>query len=241
MAIWDETIPDIQYGTYPSERLEILKPRWPRRGALPVAIVFHGGGWEVGSRNDMRERVCRRYLEQGFLVVNADFRPGLRDASEDAERVVPWSLKNIPAYGGDLHRVVLTGESSGGHLALLAAFRSRPPVAAVVNFYGVSDLSRMADVAAIQRFAQGDLTTISDLSPLRYIRPGGPSVISIHGTEDDKVPLEQTEILTQHVRSAGGVAEQVLIEHGRHGFSERQLNAAYRAIFEFLRSREVIR
>jgi len=241
MAIWSETIPEIQYGTYPSNRLEILKPRWPRSGTLPAVIVFHGGGWEFGSREEMRERVCRRYLERGFVVVNADYRPGLRAASEDAETVVAWSLKNIPAYGGDVGRVVLTGESAGAHLALLTAFQSHLRVAAVVNFYGVCDLSRMPNTPAMQRATQGDLTTILRLSPLHYVRPSGPPVISIHGTEDELVPLEQTEILTRQVRSAGVVAEQVLIEHGRHGLSERQLNTAYRAVFEFLHGRGIIR
>jgi acetyl esterase/lipase len=221
--------------------LEIFRPRWLRHGPRPVVVVFHGGGWELGSRAEMRERVCRRYLAHGFLVVNVDYRVGLKEASEDADRVLAWCFEASPRYGGDTSRIVVTGESAGAHLALLAAFRSPRHIAAVVNFYGVTDLSRMADLAAVRSAAAGEPPgeVFRRFSPINYAG-GFVPVISIHGTDDRNVPIEQTELLTQKMRAAGVVAEQVVIDHARHGFSERQSSTAYRAVFDFLRRQQVI-
>jgi acetyl esterase/lipase len=54
-----------------------MTPRRADPGRLPAVVIFHGGAWQRGSRSEMRERVCRRYLSHGFLTVNVEYRPSI--------------------------------------------------------------------------------------------------------------------------------------------------------------------
>ena len=59
-----------------------------------------------------------------------------------------WFRDNAAAYGVDPHKIIVTGESAGGHLALMAAFTPDSAnlgptgdIAAVINFCGITDVS----------------------------------------------------------------------------------------------------
>jgi len=136
----------------------------------------------------------------------------------------------------------VTGESAGAQLALMSAFRSQERVAAIVNFYGVSDLVAMLDRPAIRAVLPVDHTELvaREMSPLTYIRSGLPPLISIHGTADELVPISQTAILTRAVREAGGEAREVYVEGGRHGFGSNQQEKAYAAVFDFLKRCDIL-
>jgi acetyl esterase/lipase len=240
-SLWTSTISDVSYGPYPENRLDVVSPRWSDSRLLPSVVVFHGGGWQRGSRSEMRDRVCRRYLSHGFLTVNVEYRHGIRLASEDAVRAVEWFSSRAVQYGADPRRIVVTGESAGAHLALLAAFQSRAAVAAVVNFYGIADLSRLSD-AALLRDAIPDKdvgAVVGPLSPIAHIHPGAPPVLSLHGSADSTVLPDQSVRLTLGLRQAGGDAEVMLIDSAGHGFSPSQLESAYSEVFDFLRRRGI--
>jgi acetyl esterase/lipase len=241
-SLWTSTISDVSYGPCPENRLDVILPRWSDSKALPSVVVFHGGGWLRGSRSDVRDRACRRYLSHGFLTVNVEYRHGIRLASEDAVRAVEWFFSRAVQYGADPRKIVVTGESAGAHLALLAAFQSRAAVAAVVNSYGIADLSRLSD-AALLRDAIPDkdaATVVGPLSPIAHIHPGAPPVLSLHGSADSTVLPDQSVRLTLALRQAGGDAEVMLIDSAGHGFSSSQLERAYSAVFGFLRRRGIL-
>ena len=241
LALWTRSISDVSYGDYPENRLDIMLPRWSDSGPLPAVVVFHGGAWERGSRSEMRERVCRRYLSHGFLTVNVEYRHGIRLASEDAVRAVEWFSGSAARYGADPRRIVVTGESAGAHLALLAAFQPRSAVAAVVNFYGVADLSSMRDSASVRdALPDADVDTVTRLSPIAQIHPGVPPVLSLHGSADSTVLPDQSARLTASLRQAGDDAELMLIDSAGHGFSASQLESAYGVVFDFLRRRRIL-
>jgi acetyl esterase/lipase len=242
MPLWVETLPEILYGPHPDNRLEILRPRFASRGARPAVVVFHGGGWIRGSREEMRQRVCRRYLARGFVVFNVDYRLRLSAAAEDASLALEWVIRHAAGYGVSPRRIVATGESAGAHLAMLAAFRETPPIAAVVDFYGVSDPAALADAP----FLRQALTLESDpgaalrLSPLALVGHGLCPVIAVHGTADTTVPPDQTARLVERIRQAGGAVTDIAIVDGRHGFSEPQLEIAYDGVFRFLAAQGIL-
>jgi dipeptidyl aminopeptidase/acylaminoacyl peptidase len=190
----------------------------------------------------MRERVCARYVARGFVAVNVEYRGGLPAAADDARTALLWFTERAAQYGADAKRIVVTGESAGGHLALWAAFAPGKPVAAVVNFYGVSDVESLLDFPPVQEALPGDnrREAARSLSPLAIVTGKVCPVLSIHGTGDPKVPVDQTTRLTRRIREFGGDAEEVLISGGGHGFSDRQLATAYNAVFAFLRRHGIV-
>jgi acetyl esterase/lipase len=239
---WVETIRDVPYGPLPENRLDIMRPRQTEKAGRPGVVVFHGGAWQSGDRRSMRERVCRRYLAKGFIAANVEYRSGIGPAAEDAVRALEWFVDNARSYGADPRRIVVTGESAGGHLALFAAFKARTPVAAVVNFYGISDLTALVDAPFVRkRLPQENPAAATSLSPMTYVRAGICPVLSIHGTADPTVPLDQSIRLTEMLRRTNRTesAQLTLIEGGKHGFTERELGTAYEAVFEFLYRRGV--
>ena len=220
-----------------------MRPRLSGRLLHPTVVVFHGGGWLDGSKEETSDRVCRRYLQKGFLVANVEYRQGaVGPAAEDASAALAWVIRHASDYRIDLDRIVVTGESAGAQLALLAAFRSDERVAAVVNFYGVTDFLPLLDRPAIRQVlpAVDREATARSLSPLTYVRRGLPPVFSIHGTADEVVPIGQTEALTRAIVQAGGKATELSIEGGKHGFSRRQQEEAYEAVFDFLGRRRTL-
>ena len=186
----------------------------------------------------MLERVCRRYLAKGFVVANAEYRSGIGPAAEDAVRALEWFAANARRYGADPGKIVVTGESAGGHLALFAAFKTRIPVAAAVNFYGISDLAALVDEPFVRRQLphENQAAAARSFSPTTYIRAGVCPVLSIHGTADSTVPPSQSRRLTELLQQTNGPggAHLTLIEGGKHGFTERELGVAYQAVFDFL-------
>jgi acetyl esterase/lipase len=242
--IWVHTTYDIPYGPQPENRLDILKRRWNLGSKKrPAVIIFHGGNWQYETRKELLVRVCHRYLEHGFIVVNAEYRKGaIAPAVEDAIKVLQWFSSRAPEYGADQGRIVIMGESAGAHLAMMAAFRAGVHVAAVVNFYGVSDLVPLLGRSSIKAVlpATDMQKEARALSPLTYIRYGLPPVFSIHGTADEIVPQEQTAILTKALIDAGGEAFAFYLEGGKHGLSKEHQKLAYVSVFDFLRQHGIL-
>jgi acetyl esterase/lipase len=147
-------------------------------------------------------------------------------------------VNNAQACGADQRRFVVTGESAGGRLALFAACNARIPVAAAVNFYGVSDLAAPVDACFVrQRLSQEDPTAAAtSFFPVTYVRAGLCPVLSIQGTADSIVPPDQTVRLAEMLRRANGPesAQLALIDGGKHGFTRRELEAASKVAFGFL-------
>ena len=73
------------------------------------------------------------------------------------------------------------------------------------------------------------------VSPLTYVRPGLPPVLTIHGDADPTVPYSQAVRLQQALERAGVSTELVTVPGGRHGnFSLAENVKIYSAIRGFL-------
>ena len=84
--------------------------------------------------------------------------------------------------------------------------------------------------------AQANREEIAKLvSPLTYVRPGLPPVLTIHGDADPTVPYEQPLSLQKALDSAGVPNRLVTVPGGLHGgFSDDENVMIYAAIRAFL-------
>ncbi|MCY4078512.1 MAG: alpha/beta hydrolase, partial [Acidobacteria bacterium] len=146
--------------------LDVYRPRGAA-GPNPTLIYIHGGGWTNGSKEGSALTFLP-YLEMGWSVVNVAYR--LADAAhapaavEDCRCALRWVYRNAERMGFDVGRIVVTGNSAGGHLALTTGMlpasagldrqcpgdrrrvwttgtTSTAPleVAAIINWYGITD------------------------------------------------------------------------------------------------------
>lgn len=234
-------------------KLDIYRPR-TAAAPLPTVVFFHGGGWAVNAKKEGAVLQMLPWIQRGWNAVNVEYRPSAvapaPAALEDARCAVRWIARNAKQYNVDTERIVTSGQSAGGHLALASAmapgnagFDSPCPgmpvkVAAIVNWYGIWDFAPIHMDAgrpwAIS-WITGRKDVASRVSPITYVNSGVPPTITIHGDADPIVPYQQGVQGTETLKKAGVTAELVSIPGGRHGNFERsEVLRAWAAIDAFL-------
>jgi acetyl esterase/lipase len=235
-------------------------------GPVPTVLFFHGGGYRLASKKENSVLSLLPYIQMGWNAINVEYRPtnvALAPAAvEDARCAVRWAVQNAKEYNIDVNKIVVTGQSAGGHLALMAGLapasagfdRNCPAadplkVAAVVNWYGITDFAPLVDDPS-RTYAMTWIgnqpnykQVAAQVSPLTYAsRAGLPAVITIHGDADPTVPYDQAPKLVDALKKAGGQAELVTVPGGRHGgFDRDQMLRAFTAIEAFLAKNGVVK
>jgi acetyl esterase/lipase len=250
---WATIEANIPYDQYKETVLDILQPKAPAKGKRPGVIVIHGGGWTGGTKESQLQPICLRYVEKGFVVANVEYRlakAALAPAAvTDALKAAEWFRKHAKKYNVDTKRIVVTGGSAGGHLALMVGMTPKsaklgPParVAAVVNFYGITDVADQLDGPNKRTYAvtwlpeqEGRLKLAGRVSPMTYVRKGLPPILTLHGDADQTVPYEHGVKLTKALVDIGDQAEMITVPGGRHGFPKEKLDELYPNIFAFLK------
>lgn len=151
---------DVPYGPHPvAHRLDIYRPRYPRRGErlLPVMLYIHGGAFVLCSKDTHRHLALLNAQRAGYLVFNINYRLAPRHpfpaAIADACSAYRWVAAHAREYGGDPDRIVVAGESAGGNLALgvaIAATYRRPETYTRSLFHGPKPLGVMPLMPLLQ-------------------------------------------------------------------------------------------
>lgn len=230
----------------------------------PTVIFIHGGGWVQGTKEASMLTVLP-YIAMGYSVVNVEYRlanVSLAPAAiEDCRCALRWVVAHAKDYNFDTSRLIVAGASAGGHLALTTGMiptnagfdrtcqtPAEPRVAAIVDFFGITDIADLLDGPNKKPFPENWPYTVQWLgnqpnraelatatSPLTYVRAGVPPTISIHGDADPTVPYTHSVRLQEALRKAGVVHELITIPGGGHGnFAPDQWQLAYAAIEKFL-------
>lgn len=110
---------NVSYADRPGAHLDVIRPSG--EGRFPVVFHVHGGGFTLLSK-DTHWMVAEAYARRGYIVVNVDYRLAPEHpfpaAPEDVADAYVWMTRHIEAFGGDLDRVILAGESAGANLIL---------------------------------------------------------------------------------------------------------------------------
>jgi acetyl esterase/lipase len=154
---------DVVFATVPGSGRQLLCDVWQPPGGVPssglVIVYLHGSAWCMLDKDVGTRPLFRHLAAQGHVIVDVAHRlfpetdlPGM---VADAKRALAW----VTSHAADLQirpdRVVLAGGSSGGHLALLAAYTHDDPIltpAELIDFdpevCGAVSLYGQADLAA---------------------------------------------------------------------------------------------
>jgi acetyl esterase/lipase len=252
---------NLSYGRFPETVMDVYQSQKSAASERrPGVIVFHGGGWIGGSKESTIEKFVIPYLEHGFVVANVEYRlAGVAPAPaavSDALEAASWFRNNAHRWNVDPKRIVATGESAGGHLALMVGMTPKSAhlgpvrkVAAVINFYGITDVEDQLQGEHTRDYAskwipeqKGRYELARRLSPLTEVRKKNvPPILSIHGNADEVVPYDHSIELTRTLRNVHADAEMIAVPNGGHGFPLDKMSQIYPQIFEFLRRRRILK
>jgi acetyl esterase/lipase len=208
-------VPDltVSYGPDADQVADIRLPGGS--GPAPLVLLWHGGFWRPQWDRIHTGPLAAGLAGAGFVVANVEYRRArwpvtLHDVAAAADAVPGLVARSLPGRV-DPRRIIYTGHSAGGHLALWAALRHRLPASAPARLdtapqvAGVLALAPVADLAdayrldldggAVGAFLGGG----PDDVPARYAATdpaalGAPSasVVVVHGDGDGRVPVDMS-------------------------------------------------
>jgi acetyl esterase/lipase len=252
-----QIFPNITYSVnnnYES-KLDIYK----RRDATlpqPTLIWIHGGGWTGGSK-EAAVMSLMPWFEMGWNVVNVEYRLARISLAPAAVEDCLCALRFVAAQAKTYatSRLVVSGDSAGGHLALTTGMIPEsagldrqcpgvplPKVAAIIDWYGITDVADLLDGPNRKTYAVQWLGSLPNreeiahrVSPLTYVASGLPPILSIQGDADPTVPYSHSVRLQEALDKVGVAHQLVTIPGGKHGnFTPEERTTIYVAIRQFL-------
>lgn len=260
---------DLKYGEEEEQKLDIYSQgQWigepyywkSDTEAHPTLVYIHGGGWLGGSKDQITPFILP-YLERGWNVVTLEYRKGEATAPmavDDCMRAIQWISRKSSEYNIDTKQLVISGESAGGHLALITGMLNSIPgsnrfyagdsirIKAIINWFGISDISGVdafyRELNQERNYASiwvGDRQRIDSISnafsPVNRICNTTPPIITIHGQKDSVVPYNQSVAFHRLLDKQGIKNELVSLPEGKHlGFSDNDFQHIYTRVFAFL-------
>ena len=208
---------------YSLERLK-LDVYYPENTTdCPVVSWFHGGGLEGGSKE-----IPAQLKEKGIVVVGVNYRllpqVTVKEILDDAAEAVAWVFRHIAEYGGDTHKIVVSGHSAGGYIDMmlclnkswLAAYGiDADDVMLYVPFSGQAithyNVRKMQGIPPLQ-------ATIDEYAPLYWVRGDCPPMVLICGDRELELygRYDENQYLARMMKLAGH-QQTYLYEIDGHG------------------------
>ncbi|MGN7865129.1 alpha/beta hydrolase fold domain-containing protein [Chryseobacterium sp. 22458] len=202
---------DLSYGPDSDQVMDLYIPHKKGDTTREAFIVIHGGGWRAGNKSQLTFftlSLMKKFPEHIFVNMNyrlaSETNYALPNQLYDIREVSQLLTKKL----GYSPRLILLGNSAGGHLSMLYAYHSDPlkKVKAVINIVGPADLSDQSfrnyqEYSFVERrlvdprVPEPGISRIDFASPIRWIDHTSPPTLSYYGTTDRVIPFTQGKIL----------------------------------------------
>jgi acetyl esterase/lipase len=215
----------LPYGEGRSHLVDFRLPAGP--GLRPIAIMIHGGFWRARLNLLHAGHVCASLAAAGFASANIEYRragevgcgwPGtFKDVSHAVQFI--WDRANL--VRGDVRRTIVLGHSAGGHLALWLA-GEMSELAGVVSLGGVASLRLAFEMGLGHHAVREFLGVTPSEAPDVYRsadpegRPSAVPRVLIHGSADDRVPIELSREYVRLRQGDAGPVKLVELAGGDH-------------------------
>ncbi|WP_329338637.1 alpha/beta hydrolase [Streptomyces sp. NBC_01352] len=238
------------YGDHPDQVIDFYAPHIEVVPGVPapLVVVLHGGAWRAPYDRRHISPFADYLARRGFGVASVEYRRGAGDGEPesvagrwpDTFDDVAGALDALPALvreilpQADPRRMVVTGHSAGGHLALWVAARHLLPADAPWHtdrpapLRGVVALAPIADLAVAQKLdvcggavrqLLGGEVEFAERQPYAdpaLLLPTGIATTLVQGRGDLVVPQAVAESYADAAAKAGEVVGLTLLEDVGH-------------------------
>jgi acetyl esterase/lipase len=229
----------IAYGAGEHQFGELRLPAGP--GPHPLAITVHGGFWRARYGLAYFGHCCAALADAGIASWNIEYRRigheggGWPGTFQDVGAAADYVRQLAHSYALDLGRVVVSGHSAGGHLALWLAARGRLPASSplvsaeplalrgVVGLAALADLHLAWELGLSERVVGELLGGGPEHYPERYaltspaeLLPLGLPQVLLHGTLDEPVPIAVARSYVAAAQARGDAARLVELPGAGH-------------------------
>lgn len=206
----------------------------------PLLVWIHGGGWSEGDKRIHNE--FERFCYHGYAILSIDYRFS-SDAPFPAQLIdckaaIRWARANAEKYGYCTRKIIVGGNSAGGHLAMMLALTNQSSdfdqgdnlgyssaIDGVLDLYGPTDLSALPTLtSALEPLLQRNTELTSLASPINHVSADAPPTFIIHGQQDPIVPVEQSRVLYEALKKAGAPVIYHEVPNAGHGFDDAKAN-----------------
>ncbi|MBC8356168.1 MAG: alpha/beta hydrolase [Planctomycetes bacterium] len=195
----------------------------------PCFITIHGGGWSGGEPRRMYP-FADHYAQLGMVGISLEYRllsqkrgTTVFDCVKDGRSALRYVRSHAGALGIDPDKIVVSGASAGGHVALATAL-----------FDGVDEAGESVNIscvpnAMIPLFPVIDTSEAGygnakigdrwqELSPVDHVRSNLPPTLLFHGTGDTVTPFPGALSFRNAMLKAGNECELDVHPDGKHGY-----------------------
>lgn len=214
-------------------RLFVFKPKdWKAEDRRPAVIFFFGGGWSKGTP-EKSAGWARHFAKLGLVGIAPDYRTRNRfdttplEAVADGRAALRWVEDHAAELGVDGNKIVVGGNSAGGHVALWTAITQTPPGADVQEApvrkpAALILLSTVSDTSALSGYTPYRFgANATALSPVNQLDAKMPPMLMFHGDADKTVPYRQAAALRDRLVATSNRCELITVPGGDHGFTSQ--------------------
>jgi acetyl esterase/lipase len=212
-------------------------------------MFIQGSAW---FKQELTQQLAQlaRFAQRGFVIAMVEYRPStlapFPAQIRDARTATAFMLQHAAEYRADPGRLVVWGDSSGGHTATMLTVTegdgrfsdeetsARPLlIRGTIDFYGPTNLGTMNDEPSTQDHDAPDSPEgmvlggvrvsehpdlVAAASPLNYINPTSrlPPFLILHGDKDRLGPYGQSVLLYRKLVECGHAVEMYRVEGADH-------------------------
>lgn len=253
----------------PRQKLDLYLPKTRKDDKpLPVVVFIHGGAWQGGDKRGGLGTVAPLVESGEYAGVSIGYRltgEAIWPAQiHDCKAAIRWLRANAKKYNLDPDKIGVTGTSAGGHLVAMLGttgdvkelegklgeyLNESSRVTCVVDQFGPTDLLAMGgshnnpnspESKLVGGAVQETQKMAREASATTHVSKDDPPFMLLHGTNDNVVPFNQSELLHDALKK-GGVESMLLpVEGAGHGFRTNEVAERMRLFFDkHLRGKDV--
>ncbi|MFG2641240.1 alpha/beta hydrolase family protein [Streptomyces sp. NPDC048370] len=238
------------YGDHPDQVVDFYAPRDGRERA-PLVVALHGGAWRAPYDRQHLTPFVDFLARRGFAVANVEYRRGgtiprqggtgpvagrwpetFDDVAAALDAVPRLAAEHLPQ--ADPRRIVLTGHSAGGHLALWAAARhvlapdapwhlpAPPALRGVVALAPIAHFDRAVELGvcggAVTELlgGEGEFDVRARHADPALLLPTGIATAIVQGRDDVVVPQAVADAYVEAAAKAGETVGLTLLPDVGH-------------------------